>query len=1220
MPKFADILQQRILILDGAMGTVIQRFDLQEADYRGERFAGHPHDLKGNNDLLSVTRPDVVRQIHDEYLAAGADIIETNTFGANAVSQKDYGLQDQAVAMTRAAARLAREAADAFTAETPDKPRFVAGSLGPTNQTASISPDVNDPGARRITFQQLADAYYEQAAVLAEEGVDAFLIETIFDTLNAKAAVYALNRLRREKDLDIPVMISATLSDASGRTLSGQTLEALWISLQHARPVSFGLNCALGAKEMRGFVQRMAEDVPAYISCYPNAGLPNELGGYDQTPEEMAGLLKEFADNGWLNIVGGCCGSTPDHIRAIADAVADFPPRRVPAHPARPAYSGMEPLVVTPETNFINIGERTNVMGSKKFARLIRDGQYEEALSVALQQVEAGAQMIDVNMDEALLDSKECMVRFLNLIAAEPDIARVPVMIDSSSWEVIEAGLQCVQGKGAVNSLSLKEGEEPFKEQARKVLDYGAAAVVMAFDEEGQADSFERKAAICERAYRILVDEIGFAPEDIIFDPNIFAVATGIEEHNHYAVDFIEATRWIKENLPGALVSGGVSNVSFSFRGNNPVREAMHAVFLYHAISAGMDMGIVNAGMIEVYDEIDPVLRDKVEDVILDRSPGATEELITMAETVKGNGKSKEETLAWREASVEERLKHALVKGITGFIDDDTEEARQQYQDPLKVIEGPLMAGMNYVGELFGSGKMFLPQVVKSARVMKKAVAVLEPYLEKDKKGGASTIGTVVLATVKGDVHDIGKNIVGVILACNNFKVIDLGVMVPADKILDEAGKQEADIVGLSGLITPSLEEMVRVAREMQGRGMTTPLMVGGATTSKKHAAIKIDPEYDSAVVHSTDASHAVQICRDLLGQDTSAYQQKVKEEYARLRDAFAGFNQKPHLISLEQARRRAPQWDWSAEKIVPPYVRGRHHEQGDIDVLRRHIDWQQFFSIWQMPGKYPAVLDDPKYGDEARKLFAEAQGMLDRMRDEGLARPQAVCGFWPANAVGEDIEVYADEQRKKPNCTFYTMRQQSQRVVKTVDDPCLAMADFLAPRDSGIVDYVGGFAVTAGRETPTVVAEYKKQGDDYQAILFEALADRLAEAYAEYLHLKVRRELWGYAAGEDLADDDLLSCRYQGIRPAPGYPIWPDHSQKQTLFDLLDAPAKIGVSLTENFAISPVSSTCGLYFASPRSEYFVLGSVGDDQIRDFARRKKVSEQDARRWLAFVGE
>ena len=1206
------------MVLDGAMGTMLQQYGLTEADYRNDVLADHSQELKGNSDLVSLTRPDVVRAIHEGFLEAGADIIETNTFGANAISQSDYGTQHLVREINLMAARVAREVADRFTAQDASKPRFVAGAMGPTTKSLSISPDVSDPGYRAMTFDQAVAAYYEQAEALLDGGVDILLVETVFDTLNCKAALYAIQELFDARGTACPVMISGTIVDQSGRTLSGQTPEAFWISISHMQHLlSVGLNCALGSEQMRPFIQELAGAATVYTSLYPNAGLPNEFGGYDETPEFMAEQFDEFAGEGFVNIVGGCCGTTPEHIRAIADAAKRHRPRRILDKEPYLRLSGLEALVIRPETNFVNIGERTNVTGSKRFARLIKENNYEEALSVALQQVENGAQLIDVNMDEGMLDSEEAMVRFLNLIASEPDISKVPIVIDSSRWSVIEAGLKCVQGKGIVNSISLKEGEAVFRDQARIVRRFGAAVIVMAFDEEGQADTLERRQAICERAYRILVDDVGFPPQDIIFDPNIFPVATRIAEHNTYAVDFIEATRWIKEHLPLAKVSGGVSNLSFSFRGNDPVREAMHSAFLYHAIRAGMDMGIVNAGQIEVYDEIPDELLERVEDVLLNRRDDATERLVELAEKYADRGEEAEtEAAAWRSQPVEERLKHALVKGIVEYVVDDVEEARQKYPSPLSVIEGPLMDGMNVVGDLFGSGKMFLPQVVKSARVMKKAVAHLVPYIEEEKKRNhdASAKAKVLLATVKGDVHDIGKNIVGVVLGCNNYEVIDLGVMVPAEKILATAREQKVDIVGLSGLITPSLDEMVHVAKEMTRLQMDLPLLIGGATTSKIHTAVKIDPGYDGPVVHVLDASRSVNTVSRLMSGQRDAYLREIAEEYQAIRDRHKSSGSQTRYLRYEEARANAFTCDWNAVPITTPRLLGVEVLRDvPIEDIRPFIDWSPFFIAWQLKGKYPKIFDLPDVGPEARKLFDDANALLDRISRERLLRCHGVVGIWPANSVGDDIELYADDGRAEVLGTLHTLRQQAQ---KTPGHPNRALADFVAPRESGRSDYVGAFAVTAGEGIEKIVAEFERQHDDYNKIMVKALADRLAEAFAEMLHNRVRRELWGYAPDEDLSNDELILEKYRGIRPAPGYPACPDHTEKTFIWELLDAERSAGIQLTESFAMYPAASVCGLYFAHPEASYFNVGKIGRDQVEDYARRKGMSICDVERWLA----
>ena len=1214
--ELETLLGQRILILDGAMGTMIQRHGLSEADYRGERFADWPSDLKGNNDLLSLTRPDVIRGIHQAYLEAGADILETNTFNANRISMADYAMEELSREINVASARLAREVADRFS--TPERPRFVAGVLGPTNRTCSLSPDVNDPGMRNITFDDLVTAYDEAARGLIEGGADILLIETIFDTLNAKAAVFALEQLFAEQGRRWPIMISGTITDASGRTLSGQTTEAFYNSLRHARPLSIGLNCALGPDQLRQYVEELSRISEFHVSAHPNAGLPNEFGEYDLGAEAMAGQIGEWAGSGFLNIVGGCCGTTPEHIRAVAAAAAGHSPRPLPQIPAGCRLSGLEPFNIGPDSLFVNVGERANVTGSAKFKRLILNGQYDEALDVCREQVENGAQIIDVNMDEGMLESEAAMVRFLNLIASEPEIARVPVMIDSSKWPILEAGLKCVQGKGIVNSISLKEGEERFIEQARLVRRYGAAAIVMAFDEEGQADTLERKVEICTRAYRILTDEVGFPAEDIIFDPNVFAVATGIEEHNNYGVDFIEATRIIKQTLPHALVSGGISNVSFSFRGNNPVREAIHAVFLYHAIHAGLDMGIVNAGQLAIYDDLPAELRERVEDVVLNRRPDATERLLEIADRYRGDGAAAErkEDLAWRSWPVEKRLEHALVKGITEFIEEDTEEARQQAERSLDVIEGPLMDGMNVVGGLFGEGKMFLPQVVKSARVMKKAVAWLEPFIEQEKLAtDTQAQGRILMATVKGDVHDIGKNIVGVVLQCNSYEVIDLGVMVPAETILQQAREHKVDIIGLSGLITPSLDEMVHMAKEMERLGMRIPLLIGGATTSLIHTAVKIDPEYSGPAVYVPDASRAVGVASNLLSAgQREAYIEQIKSEYRAARERRSGQQQKRNLVTLAEARANATPIDWSG--YVPPVPRRPGIQVLDdipLEQIVPFIDWTFFFHAWELKGRYPNILEDQHKGGEARRLFADAQAMLARILEQRWLRAAAVVGLFPANRAGDDVVLYRDPSGEEVLTTLHFLRKQG-RQPKGKYNECLA--DFIAPPESGKRDWIGGFACTAGLGIDAHVATFEAAHDDYNAILLKAIADRLAEALAEWLHREVRREYWGYAADESLGNDDLIAEKYQGIRPAIGYPASPDHSEKQTLWDLLQVQENTGIWLTESMAMVPTAAVSGLYFSHPQSRYFAVGKIDRDQVEDYARRKGMTLEEAERWLA----
>ncbi len=1211
-----ELLKKRILILDGAMGTMIQKYKLDEAAYRGKEFANYHRDLKGNNDLLSLTQPQIIEAIHREYLDAGADIIETNTFNSNSVSMADYGMEDQVYALNLASAKIAKMSAQEFSKKNPAKPRFVAGAIGPTTKTSSLSPDVNDPGFRAINFDQLVTSYTEQLRGLIDGGVDLLLIETIFDTLNAKAAIFAIQSYFEKIGKELPIMISGTITDLSGRTLSGQTTEAFWISVSHANPLMMGLNCALGAKDMRPYVEELSRVVPCYVSCYPNAGLPNAFGEYDQGPEEMASLVKEFAQSGLINVLGGCCGTTPDHIRVIAQAVEGIAPRQIKDIPVQTCFSGLEPLIVRANSNFINIGERTNVTGSKQFARLILAGDYDTALSIARQQVESGAQVIDINMDEAMLDSQAAMVKFLNLIAAEPDISRVPVMIDSSKWSVIEAGLKCVQGKSIVNSISMKEGEAAFKEQAKKVLRYGAAAVVMAFDEKGQADTIDRKVEICTRAYKILTQEIGFAPQDIIFDPNIFAIATGIEEHNNYAVDFIEATRIIKQTLPHCLVSGGVSNVSFSFRGNDVVREAMHSAFLYHAIKAGMTMGIVNAGMIAVYDEIPKDLLKLVEDVILNRRPEATERLVTFAETVKAKGKKVEEDLVWRKEPVEKRLAHSLVKGIVEFIDEDVEEARQKTKRPLDIIEGPLMDGMNIVGDLFGAGKMFLPQVVKSARVMKKAVAYLTPFIEKEKSGDAHQfIGTIVMATVKGDVHDIGKNIVGVVLGCNNFKVIDLGVMVSCDKILKAAQDEKADIIGLSGLITPSLDEMVHVASEIERQKINLPLLIGGATTSINHTAVKIEPAYHGMTVYVKDASRSVGIARSLMDPKLKAeLNDKTKKDYAQLREDHLTRQHQKRFLSIAEARKRGLKTDWTKRQITKPTFLGvRTFKDFDFKELVERIDWTPFFITWELKGKYPKILTDPSLGKEATKLFADAQTMLAEIIARKSFKAHGTIGFFAANSIGDDIEVYLDDRRSKVLTTLHTIREQTEK--REGNQPYYALSDFIAPKETGVKDYIGFFAVTTGFGVDELAKIYEKQHDDYKSIMVKALADRLAEAFAERLHEQVRKKYWGYVPNEDLTNEELIECKYQGIRPAPGYPACPDHTEKPSLFKLIDAEKNTGILLTESFAMLPAASVCGVYFSHPQSKYFWIDKINKDQVIDYAARKKMDIKLVEKWL-----
>jgi 5-methyltetrahydrofolate--homocysteine methyltransferase len=1373
---FKKLLTERILVIDGAMGTMIQRHKLTEKDFRGERFKDYPHDLKGNNDLLSITQPDVIKGIHREYFAAGADIVETNTFNANVISQADYHLQDLAYEINFESAKIAKEVADEFNKKFPDKPKFVAGALGPTNKTLSLSPNVNDPGFRAVTFDEVADAYYNAARGLIDGGADIILIETIFDTLNAKAAIFGVEKLLSERSLDVPVMISGTIVDQSGRTLSGQTTEAFLTSVSHAKNlVSVGLNCALGAKQMRPFVEDLSTVSDKFLSVYPNAGLPNEMGGYDETPQTMATVLEDFLTSGFVNVVGGCCGTTPDHIKEIATIVKNHKPRIPKAQEPYLRLSGLEPVVYRPDSNFMNIGERTNVTGSKKFARLIKENNYDEALSVARDQVEGGAQVLDINMDEGMLDSEVVMTKFINLLEAEPDIAKLPIMVDSSKWSVIEAGLKCLQGKGIVNSISLKEGEEVFREHARKVLSYGAAVIVMAFDEKGQADTFKRRIEICSRAYKILTEEIGFQPQDIIFDPNILAIATGIEEHNNYAVDYLEATRWIKQNLPFAKISGGVSNLSFSFRGNDTVREAMHSAFLFHAIKAGMDMGIVNAGQLEVYEEIPKDLLEKVEDVILNRRADATERLIEFAETIKKKDKTEEKIEDWRNYPVEERLKHALIRGIVDFIDVDIEEARKKYPQPIEVIEGPLMAGMNVVGDLFGAGKMFLPQVVKSARVMKKAVNILEPYIKrthpptpkekasspallqrrrenekydwmtadpivyellkefanKNRKnptqaeiviwkllrnrklekykfrrqhiigkyitdfvcvpdkliieidglihqvpenkeadeirtrwledigfkiirftndqvlnnpekvleeilnnlkalsfgeglgeaslgedlGGA---GRVLMATVKGDVHDIGKNIVGVVLGCNNYNVIDLGVMVHTEKILQTAIDEKVDVIGLSGLITPSLDEMVHVAKEMERRGMKLPLLIGGATTSRIHTAVKIAPNYSGAVIHVLDASRSVPVVSNLLNEneeERKKYVQSFKDEYAQLRDDYSKRKSDKNYISLEKARENRLKIDWQKTQIKKPNKLGiTVLTNFNLETLRSYIDWTPFFMTWELKGKYPSIFEDKNVGSEAKKLFEDANKLLDKIISDKLLIANGVVGLFPANSIGcDDLEVYTDESRTGVRRVLHTIRQQIQ---KSQREPNVALADFIAPKETGVEDYIGMFAVTAGVGIEKNVAQFEKDHDDYNSIMTKALADRLAEAFAEYLHKLVRKEYWGYAADENLSNEDLVKEKYIGIRPAPGYPAQPDHTEKPIIFSLLDVEKNTGIKLTESMAMYPAASVSGLYFSHPDSKYFSVGKIDKDQVLDYHKRKGMSVEEIEKWLS----
>jgi 5-methyltetrahydrofolate--homocysteine methyltransferase len=1215
--RLEALLKDRILVIDGAMGTMIQQYKLTEKDYRGTRFANHAYDIQGNNEILVFTQPHIIEAIHLAYLEAGADILETNTFGATKIAQADYHLESLAYEMNLEAAKIARKAADEFNLKTPEKPRFVAGAIGPTNKTASLSPDVNNPGFRGVSFDELKEAYYEQAKGLMDGGCDALIVETIFDTLNAKAALFAIEELFEEVGDRLPVMISGTITDASGRTLSGQTVGAFWASINHIPILSVGLNCALGATEMRPYLQELSDIADCYISAYPNAGLPNEFGEYDQGASEMQQYIKEFASSGFVNIVGGCCGTTPDHIQAMAEAVKGIIPRKLTPKSHFTTLSGLEPLVIRPETNFVNVGERTNVTGSKQFARLIREKNYTEALKVAQQQVEGGAQIIDINMDEGLLDSEQAMVEFLNLVMSEPDIAKLPIMIDSSKFSVIEAGLKCVQGKCIVNSISLKEGEEAFLKQAKLVRRYGAAAVVMAFDEVGQADTVERKVSICKRAYDLLIQKVGFIPEDIIFDPNIFAVATGIEEHNDYAIHFIEATRQIKKLCPGAKVSGGVSNISFSFRGNEVVREAMHTAFLYHAVRAGMDMGIVNAGMMDIYSNIEPDLLEKVEDVLFNRRPDATERLTDLAVSLRGDaGKSIQKDLSWRNQSVNERLKYALVKGITDYIDEDVEEARTQVAEPLSVIEGPLMDGMNYVGDLFGEGKMFLPQVVKSARVMKKAVAWLTPYIEANKNENSRAKGKILLATVKGDVHDIGKNIVGVVLGCNDYDIVDLGVMVPADKILQRAKEEKVDVIGLSGLITPSLDEMVHLASEMQRLGFTIPLLIGGATTSRTHTAVKIEPKYKGSVVHVLDASRAVGVVSNLLseqGDVSSNFILDVRAENNRIREQRVGREQVKQFLPIADARKNKWTMDWATyTPPVPDKIGIQEKIPFPLEELVPYIDWTPFFSSWELAGKYPDILTDAVVGEEATKLFVEANAMLKKIVDEKWLEARAVWGIFPANqGTEDDIIIYADEERTTEKMRLQCLRQQLK---KAPGQPNRSLSDFIAP--VGKPDFIGSFAVSAGFNIEKMDTYFLENLDDYQSILLKALADRLAEALAEKLHEWVRMDTWAYAKDENHSTVDLLKENFQGIRPAPGYPACPDHTEKEKLWELLEVEKRTGIILTESFAMYPAASVSGWYFSNPASTYFGVGQISKDQVENYAERKNMSLEVIERWLS----
>ncbi len=1209
-------LKRRILLLDGAMGTEIQAYKLTESDYRGQRFADFHMDLKGNNDLLSLTRPDVIADIHRSFLLAGADIIETNTFNSTVASQEDYDLGKLAYELNETSARIAREVVDEFGATNPERPRFVAGVIGPTGKSASISRRVEDPGHRDITFDQLVEDYTNSLHGLVCGGIDIVLIETAFDTLNAKAAVFATRRYFADHDIDLPLMISGTLPDESGRTLSGQTPEAFWNSLRHARPVSIGLNCALGADKLRPHIEELSRCADTLVSAHPNAGLPNEFGEYDETPQEMAEILGSFADNGLVNIIGGCCGSTPAHIKAIAQRIEGCPPRVIPKLPRACRLSGLEPFNITDDSLFVNIGERCNVTGSARFKRLVLEGDYDTALEVAREQVENGAQIIDINMDEGMLDAEHAMVTFLNLVASEPDISRVPIMVDSSRWDVIELGLKCIQGKSVVNSISLKEGEAEFIEKAKKCMAYGAAIVVMAFDEHGQADSLERRKEICQRAYTVLVDKAGFDPEDIIFDPNVFAVATGIEEHNNYGVDFIEACRFIVENLPGATISGGISNVSFSFRGNNPVREAIHAVFLYHAIKAGLTMGIVNAGQLAIYADIPEDLRQAVEDVILNRRPDGTERLLDIAAGFQGEKRSEKQQLEWREWPVSKRLEHALVKGITTFIEEDTELARQQAEQPIEVIEGALMNGMNVVGDLFGQGKMFLPQVVKSARVMKQAVAYLTPYIDEAKQaGGNSSNGKILMATVKGDVHDIGKNIVGVVLQCNNFEVIDIGVMVACETILEKARQEKVDIIGLSGLITPSLDEMVKVASEMQRLGFDLPLMIGGATTSKAHTAVKIEPAYETnSVVYVPDASRSVAVATILMNPgQREKFLLDRREEYEAIRVRMANRKAKSRLLSLRSARANAPQLEWTTyEPPRPGFLGTRVIDPVPLEPLLDTIDWTPFFISWELSGKYPGILEDEKVGEAARSLFEDAKQMLQRILDEDLIQARAVLGFWPAQSDGDDVVLYRDDDRVQEVTRLHHLRQQ---VDKPAGGANLCLSDYVAPIGSGVADYIGGFVVTTGLGVEQLASKWQAEHNDYDSILLKALADRLVESLAENLHQTVRKELWAYAAEENCSNNQLIREKYRGIRPAPGYPSCPDHTEKRALFELLQASDTIGVELTESLAMTPAASVSGFYYSHPESKYFAVGKIGRDQVHDMALRRRMPEGELESWL-----
>ncbi len=1218
--QLKSILENRIMLLDGGMGTMIQQYKLAEEDYRGERFADWPSDLKGNNDLLVLSQPQIIKEIHRAYLAAGADILETNTFNANAIAMADYDMVELSYEMNFEAAKLAKACANEFTAKEPHKPRYVAGVLGPTNRTASISPDVNDPASRNVTFDQLVTAYIEATNALIDGGSDIILIETIFDTLNAKAAIFAVEQTFKDRNERLPVMISGTITDASGRTLSGQTTEAFWNAVRHAKPISIGLNCALGAAELRQYVEELSRISETHVSAHPNAGLPNAFGEYDETPEQTAEHIREWAQSGFLNIVGGCCGTTPEHIQAIAAAVEGKAPRATEEIPVACRLSGLEPFTIEHDSLFVNVGERANVTGSAMFRRLIKEQDYETALDVALKQVENGAQVIDINMDEGMLDSEAAMVRFLNLIAGEPDIARVPVMIDSSKWEIIESGLKCVQGKAIVNSISLKEGEEKFIHQAHLIKQYGAAVVVMAFDETGQADTYERKVEICTRSYKVLTEVVNFPPEDIIFDPNIFAVATGIEEHNNYAVDFIEATRTIKETLPHAMISGGVSNVSFSFRGNNPVREAIHAVFLYHAIKAGMDMGIVNAGQLAIYEDIPTELRNAVEDVILNKDPDATERLLEVAAKFNSSDspEAARENLEWRENDVTQRLEHALVKGITEFIEEDTEEARQQYDRPLQVIEGPLMAGMSIVGDLFGAGKMFLPQVVKSARVMKKAVAYLMPFIEEEKEDAASSSnGKILMATVKGDVHDIGKNIVGVVLQCNNFEVIDLGVMVSSDKILKTAQEENVDIIGLSGLITPSLDEMVHVAKELERLNLSIPLLIGGATTSKMHTAVKIEPAYSKApTVYVNNASRSVGVASALLSDtQREKFVEDTRQDYIEARERHYAKAKDARRVNIDKARENKQPIDWSTyTPPVPKQLGVQVLDNYPLEKLVDYIDWTFFFHAWELKKRFPQILDDEHLGEEARKLYADAQALLKRIIDDKLLTARAIVGLFPANQINDDdIQLFDTKDSKTPLMQLHHLRQQTAQP-KGRYNHCLS--DYVAPVDTGKTDYMGGFAVTVGVGVDELVAEFEADHDDYNSIMVKALADRLAEAFAEHLHERVRKDFWGYASDESLSNAELITEVYRGIRPAAGYPACPDHTEKSLLWELLDIEQQTGISITESFAMLPTASVSGWYFAHPEAAYFTVGKLAEDQVADYAARKGMEQREMERWLA----